>query len=174
MENTITLFKKLREDAVLEKKKHYNAADRKRKNNSIMIIAQILISAVTGTSLISVVFGEGNKVAEVIALILVIITTFLAGLQKALKLEKQATGNTKAADMYLRIIKNINMVLALIEDNKLSEENVIAELQKITNSISDANEVASQFTTNDHDYQKARKGVQNGEETYTEEDLNLY
>ena len=69
--------------------------------------------------------------------------------------------------MYLRLIKNINMILALIEDNKLSEKNAISELQKITNFISDTNEVASQFTTNNRDYQKAKIGIQNGEQTYT-------
>ena len=173
MENTITLLKKLRADAVYGKKKHYNAAARKRKYNKRIVIAQMVISAITGTSMISVVFGQGNKITEVIALLLAVITTILAGLQKALKLEEQATGNTKAADMYLRIIKNINMILAVIKDDKLSEDKAISELQKITNSISDANEVASQFTTTNHDYQEARKGIQNGEETYTEEDLNL-
>lgn len=173
MENTIKQIRKFKTDAIYGKKRHYNAAVRKRKNNNRIIIAQIVISAVTGTSLLSVVFGQGNKVAEVIALLLTVITTILAGLQKMLKLEEQATGNIKAADMYLRITKNINMVLALIEDNKLSEKNIIAELKKIANSISDANEVASQFSTNDHDYQEARKGIQDGEETYTDKDLNL-
>ena len=173
MQNTIKQLKKLRTDAIYGKKKHYNAASRKREHNRNIVIAQILISATTGTSLLHVVFGQGNKVAEIIALLLAIITTILAGFQKALKLEEQATGNTKAADMYLRLIKNINMILALIEDNKLSEKNANSELQKITNFISDTNEVASQFTTNNRDYQKAKIGIQNGEETYTEEELNL-
>lgn len=173
MENTIIQLKKLRADAVYGKKKHYNAAVRKRKNNNRIVITQIVISAITGTSLLYVVFGQENKITEVIALLLSIITAILAGLQKALNLEKQATGNTTAADMYLRSIKNINMVLAIIEDNKLSEKSAILELEKITNSISEANEVASQFTTNDYDYQKAQEGIQNGEESYTKEDLNL-
>lgn len=173
MKNTIIQLEKLKADAVLGKKKHYNAAERKRKNNSKIIIAQIIISAIMGTSLLTVVFGEGNKIAEVIALVLAIATTILAGLQKALKLEEQATGNSKVADLYLRGIKNINKDLALIKDNKLSEKDVVSELHEITNFISDTNEIASQFTTNKRDYKKARQGIINGEETYTDEDLNL-
>ena len=57
MQNTIKQLKKLRTDAIYGKKKHYNAASRKREHNRNIVIAQILISATTGTSLLHVVFG---------------------------------------------------------------------------------------------------------------------
>ena len=53
MQNTIKQLKKLRTDAIYGKKKHYNAASRKREHNRNIVIAQILISATTGTSPVS-------------------------------------------------------------------------------------------------------------------------
>lgn len=47
MQNTIKQLKKLRTDAIYGKKKHYNAASRKREHNRNIVIAQILISALS-------------------------------------------------------------------------------------------------------------------------------
>ena len=47
MEHVIKQLKQIRTDAVLGKKKHYNAADRKRKYDKYVSIGQIVINALT-------------------------------------------------------------------------------------------------------------------------------
>lgn len=153
MEHVIKQLKQIQTDAVLGKKKHYNAADRKRKYDKYVSIGQIVINALTGTALLPVVFGEGNKIAEIAALLLAITAMILSGVQKKQDYEKQAQGNTEVADMYLDIAKRTEELLGRIDQ---------------------ANKLGAQFSTNNDDYQMARDGILNGEEDYTEEDLGLW
>lgn len=174
MEHVVKQLKRVRLDAVLAKKKNYNAADRKRGYYKITSGGQIVINAFTGAALIPVVFGEGNKIAEIGALTLTIIATILAGVQKARDFEKQAQGNTKVADMYLEIAKTIDLTLSMISDGLLSNKDIAERAEKHLKNIDEANKLASQFPTNDKDFQKARDGIKNGEESYTEEDLGIW
>lgn len=174
MENVIKQLKQFKTDAIYEKKKHYNAADRKRKYYKWISITQIVLNAITGTTLFAVVFGEGSKVAELIALIFTITATIFASIQKIGDFENQAQGNAKTADMYLRISKKINLILNFIKDGALSNQEIVEKAEEIRSEISQANEIGSQFSTNQNDYNKAQVGIKNGEENYTDEELNLW
>lgn len=174
MEHVIKQLKQFKADAIYEKKKHYNAADRKRKYYKWVSITQIVLNAITGTTLFTVVFGEGSKVAEILALIFSIATTILASVQKIGDFENQAQGNAKVADMYLRISKKINLILNFIKDGALTNQDIVEKAEEIRSEISQANEIGSQFPTNQKDYNKAQEGIKNGEENYTDKELELW
>ena len=122
MESTVKQLKQFRIDSLYGKKKHYNAADRKRRYSVVFSILQIVLNAITGSSLIVVVFGDGNKSAEVLALCFSILATIVAGIQKIGDFENQSLGNRKVANMYLRIGKSINLILKLAEDGAYSKK----------------------------------------------------
>lgn len=174
MEHVIKQLKQFKTDAIYEKKKHYNAADRKRRCYKWVSITQIVLNAIIGTTLFTVVFGEGSKVAEILALIFTIAATILASVQKIGDFENQAQGNAKAADMYLGISKKINLILNFIKDGALTNQEIVEKAEEIRSEISQANEIGSQFSTNQKDYNKAQEGIKNGEENYTEEELELW
>lgn len=174
MEHINKQLKQVRTDAVLGKKKHYNAADRKRNYDKYVSIGQIVINALTGTALLPVVFGEGNKAAEIIALLLAIVAMILAGVQKKQDYEKQAQGNTKIADMYLEIAKLTNLTLCMIADGILTDKDIAKRAEELLEKIAQVNKLGSEFSTNNKDYQMARDGILNGEENYTDEDLGLW
>lgn len=174
MENTIRQLKQFKTDAIYEKKKHYNAADRKRRYYKWVSITQILLNAITGTTLFTVVFGDGSKVAEILALLFTIAATILASVQKISDFENQAQGNAKVADMYLRISKKINLTLNFIKDGALTNQEILEKAEEIRSEISQANEMGLQFPTNQKDYNKAQDGIKNGEENYTDDELELW
>lgn len=174
MEHVIKQLKQFKTDAIYEKKKHYNAADRKRRCYKWLSITQIVLNAITGTTLFTLVFGEGSKVAEMLALIFTIAATILASVQKIGDFENQAQGNAKVADMYLRISKKINLTLNFIKDGILANKEIVEKTEEIRREISQANEIGSQFPTNQKDYNKAQEGIKNGEENYTDEELELW
>ena len=174
MEHVIKQLKQFKTDAIYEKKKHYNAADRKRRWYKWVSFSQIVLNAITGTTLFTVVFGEGSKVAEILALIFTIAATILASVQKIGDFENQAQGNAKVADMYLRISKKINLILNFIKDGALTNQEIVEKAEEIRSEISQANEIGSQFPTNQKDYNKAQEGIKNGEENYTDEELELW
>ena len=121
-----------------------------------------------------IVFGEGSNTAEILALVFTIGATILASIQKICDYENQAQGNAKAADMYLRISKRINLILNFIKDNALTENEILEKAEEIQAEISHANELGSQFPTSRRDYERAQEGIKNGEENYTNKELNLW
>ena len=174
MDNVVKQLKQFKTDAIYEKKKHYNAAERKRKCYKWISIIQIILNAVAGTTLFTIVFGEGSNTAEIFALVFTIGATILAKKKKICDYENQAQGNAKAADMYLRISKRINLILNFIKDNALTENEILEKAEEIQAEISHANELGSQFPTSRRDYERAQEGIKNGEENYTNEELNLW
>ena len=174
MDNVIKQLKQFKTDAIYEKKKHYNAADRKRRSYKWVSITQIVLNAITSTALFAVVFGNNSKVAQIIALVITIVATILAGVQKISDFENQAQGNTKAADMYLRICKKINLTINLIKDGAVPNEEIVKKAEEICIEISQANEIGSQFSTSPKDYIKAKESIKNGEENYTDAEINLW
>lgn len=65
MDSIVKQLKQFKADAIYEKKKHYNAAERKRRYYRILSFIQIFLNAITGTTLLTVVFGKGSKMAEI-------------------------------------------------------------------------------------------------------------
>ncbi len=98
----------------------------------------------------------------------------LASVQKIFDFENQAQGNQKAADMYLGISKKINLILNFIKDGVLSNQEIVEKTEEVRNELSRANEIGSQFSTSQNDYKKAQIGIKSGEESYTDEELNLW
>jgi len=174
MENVIKQLKQFKIDTIYEKKKHYNAAERKRKYYKLVSVGQIFLNTITGTTLLTVVFGNGSKVAEVLALVFTIVATILASLQKVWNFEKQAQGNAKVGDMYLRISKKTNLTLCMVKDGVLSDKEIAKRAEEIRKEISQANELGSQFPTISKDYKEAQEGIQNGEENYTDRELEIW
>lgn len=174
MEHVIKQLKHIRADAVLGKKKHYNAADRKRNYYKFTSTGQIIINAITGVSLFAVVLGEGNRIAEILALLFSITATVLSGVQKVRDFENQAQGNARVADMYLEISKYTNLTLCLMADGILPEKEIIKRAEELLKKIDQVNKLGSQFPTNKRDFEMARKGIKEGEENYTEDDMGLW
>lgn len=174
MENVKRQLEQFKIDSIYGKRKHYNAAERKRKLYRVISISQIILNAITGTTLLTVVFGDGSKIAELLALVFTIITTVLASVQKICDFENQAQGNAKVADMYLRISKKTNLILCEIKDELLEKSEITSKAEEICSEVNEVNELASQFSTSPSDYQKAQIGIKNGEENYTEEELKIW
>ena len=181
MVRIVKQLKQFKTDAIYEKKKHYNAAERKRRYYKILSFTQIFLNAITGTTLLTLVFGKGSKVAEIIALILTIIATILASIQKIGDYEKQAQGNAKVADMLRRSGKPVILVVNKVDNfDKYMADTYefynlgIGDPVPISASSRLGLEMGSQFPTNQRDYNKAKNGIQNGEENYTIEELDLW
>ena len=76
--------------------------------------------------------------------------------------------------MYLEISKSTSLMLSMMADNLLTKEAIISRAEEIRNNLDQANKLGSQFSTNSSDYKKAQRGIANGEECYTKEELNLW
>ena len=64
MDNIVKQLKQFKTDAIYEKKKHYNAAERKRRYYKILSFTQIFLNAITSTTLLTLVFGNIIKLSD--------------------------------------------------------------------------------------------------------------
>lgn len=174
MENTINQLKSIRVNLIYEKKKHFNAAERKRNYHKWISILNIVLNAFSSSSLLFYLCNSGQKGYIIFSLIVALLTFVMSSIQEFYKFNVQSEANNRAGNMYLGIIKNINMTLALVKDNKISDDNFIMRCDKIMEDISEISSFASNFSTNKRDYEKARKGIKSGEEKYTDLEMELF
>jgi hypothetical protein len=174
MDNLKNLLKRYRVDVIYGKKKHLNAAERKRKYHRNISIAVIIIDVITGSTFLYVICESGRMVFIIVSLILILISALLTGIQEFMKFDSQAEGNAKIGDNYLKIGKYINATLALFQDEKMSDKELQKRVDTILEEIDKTNQLSEKFSTCKKDYILAKAGIQNGEEEYTDEDLKMW
>ncbi|NTW72720.1 MAG: SLATT domain-containing protein [Eubacteriaceae bacterium] len=173
MYNAIKLIEKIRVDAGIGKKKHFNAADRKEKyshriNLSIGIIS-LLVSSVLFYSIIQVKFVYGNIMSLALALLIMM----LSWVQIYFNWQKESYEHRKIANKYLDLFKACTRILSYINDNLIKEDGIIKEIDYLSKTISEINKDSDTHSANSSDYQLARDGFEIGEEEYTPKELSL-
>jgi hypothetical protein len=171
MENTVKTLKQYRANAIIEKKKHFNAGDRKSNWHNGIQVGNIILSALNGSLLFFLLKDQGTWLA-IGSAALSFIVAGLGLIQKQTNLPQKAADNRKAGNAYLNLIRHINLVLAGFEDTK-DEHDLRLSAEALRQEYDAVAECAATATTNDRDYRKAQEGIKNGEETYTENDLHL-
>lgn len=157
----------------MERKKNFNAADRKEKLHYRIGVPLIVINILTGSVLIYVISGGGASWVKFVPLILTLFSALLSGFQTYLKFQQKVEGHRRVGNRYLAMMKKCDRIQGYISDSLLTGEAVVEEVEKITSEIDEINREAESFSCSNADYLLAKKGIESGEETYTEEELNI-
>jgi 5-bromo-4-chloroindolyl phosphate hydrolysis protein len=173
MNNTTDKLRRIKVDALYGKKKHFNAADRNEKNHYFIGVPIVVINILTGSILFYVITDGATNWIKFLPLVLALIAAILSGFQTYLNLQKRAEGNRRIGNKYLAIMKKCDRLQGYISDNLITNEDLISRIEKIANEIESINIEAETYTTNNSDYELAKKGIENGEDEYTEKELNL-
>ncbi|QFG53332.1 SLATT domain-containing protein [Chryseobacterium sp.] len=173
MTNTIEILKKIKVDAVYGKKKHFNAADRKHNYNLCLGIPNLILNIISGSILFYVLTDGIDSWIKYIPLILTLIIAILGGIQTFNNYEKKIEGHKRVGNKYLAIMKKCIRLDSYIKDNAISNDKLIEEIEILSKQIDETNVEAEAFPTNQNDYLKAKKGIENGEESYTIEELSI-
>ena len=161
---------KLRVDCLIGKKKHYNARDRYNRRHTQLGVAVVVITSIMGTSVFASLSEDALLGARIITGVLVVVAAVLAGLQTFFNFEKRSLNHKGTADRYLALMKKAQRLTAFCKDGTASAEDLKGELEAMSKEIEDIQR--TELETSPGDYEKARKGVQEGEETYTERELS--
>ncbi len=70
-------------------------------------------------------------------------------------------------------MKKCDRLQGYIIDGVISNEGLISRIESIAQEIDSINVEAESYPTNNSVYELAKKGIENGEEEYTEKELNL-
>lgn len=173
MKNTKDKIKRIKVDSLYGKKKHFNAADRKEKQHYWIGIPLIVINVLTGSVLFYVLTDGVTNWVKFIPLVLALIAALLSGVQTFLNLQKKVEGHRRVGSKYLVIMKRCDRLQAYIEDDAINDKHLIESVEKIANEIEEINKEAESFPTSKSDYELAKKGIESGEESYTESELEI-
>lgn len=174
LEHTIKQLTKIKVDALYGKKKHFNAADRKEKFNNRVGTIIIALNVFTGSVFcFLIIFDSGAESAKYIGAFISFVGALLIGIRNYFNLCPQIDGHRTIANRYLGLAKKCDFINATILDGILSEKEIIKKVERVYSEIDEINLDANSFPTNKSDYVKSQKGFQDGEELYTEEELNI-
>lgn len=173
MNNTADKLKRIKIDALYGKKKHFNAAERNEKNHYRMGIPLVVINILTGSILFYVITDGATNWIKYVPLILALASALLSGLQTFLNLQKKVEGHRRVGNKYLAVVKKCDRIQGYLTDNVISNEELIFRIESIAQETDSINIEAESYPTNNSDYALAKKGIGNGEEEYTEKELNL-
>lgn len=166
--NTIEELNKFRIDCMYGKKKHYNARDRYAGYHKKMGIVIVILTAIMGTSVYSSLSNSDVPSAKIVVVIFSAIIAVLTALQTYLNFEKRALRHKVAADRYLCLMKETQRLIAYNRDENKPIEDVQKELERLCQEVEGIHK--DEPETSQGDYQKARDGVENNEEVYSEKD----
>ncbi|MDD5455113.1 MAG: SLATT domain-containing protein [Candidatus Ratteibacteria bacterium] len=169
--HTIDELNKIRADCMYGKKKHYNARDRYGAYHKRMGIVIIGLTAFMGTSVFYSISESDILTARIIAGILTVSIAVLATLQTFLNFEKRALTHKIIADRYLWLMKKCQRLLSYCKDENKSVKEIIADIENIYEEIKDIQKEEPGVSAKD--YQKARAGIKDDEEIYTNKEKEI-
>ncbi|MBA3647271.1 MAG: SLATT domain-containing protein [Chitinophagales bacterium] len=173
MQNSTDKLKRIKVDSLYGKKKHFNAADRFKKYHYKIGIPLIAINILTGSILFYVLTDGATNWIKYVPLVLALIAALLSGFQTYLNLPQKVEGHRRVGNRYLSVMKKCDRLQGYIADNLITLEVMIQRLEEIATEADDINKEAEAFPTNENDYNVAQKGIKDGEENYTDNELNL-
>jgi hypothetical protein len=173
MNNTTEKLRRIKVDALYGKKKHFNAADRNEKNHYWIGIPLVIINILTGSILFYVITDGATNWIKYVPLFLALISALLSGFQTYLNLQKQVERHRRIGNRYLSIMKKCDRLQGYIADKVITNEGLISEIENIANEIDSINTESEIYPTNNFDYEQAKRGIENGEEEYTEKELSI-
>lgn len=173
MQNSLDKLRRVKVDTLYGKKKHFNAADRNDKRHYWIGIPLIAINVLTGSVLFYVLTDNVNNWIKFVPLVLAFIAALLSGFQTYLNLQKKIEGHRRIGNRYLAVMKRCDRLQSYLADSAITNEIFIQRLEEIALEVDDINKEAEAFPTNNADYQLAKKGIESGEENYTETELSL-
>ncbi len=173
MKNTTDVIQHIKVCTMLEKKKHFNAADRKRRYHNLVGIPLFIINVIMLSVIFYLLTDDQNSWVKYIPLVMALIASILSGFQTFFNFQKQAEGHQRIGYANLAIMKRCDRLQAYIADGKIKDKDIIKAVEDISQQVDKINQQAESFPTNTQDLELARCGIANGEEEYTEDDMAL-
>lgn len=147
---------RIEEDSEQSAKRHFNAADRWASYNNWLGVPSVIIAAI----------GSAVSFASLPVLggILAATTGALTAILTLLKPSERSTAHTASGNQYLRLRNETRIFREIDLPQTKSKDDLTERFKQLTQRRDDLNEGA--LITNDGDYAKANKGIEDGQTEY--------
>lgn len=169
----IKTIKKIKIDSTYGKKKHFNAADRNEGYHFKIGISLTIINLIMSTVLFYVLTDSATSWAKYIPIALTSLALLLSGIQTYLNFNKKAEGHRMIGNQYLVLMKKCDRLEAYMNDKIIENKDIIQKIEELASRIDSINSDAGAYPTSKNDYEKARTGIESGEEFYAKKELKI-
>lgn len=169
---TVEQIRRLRVDALYGKKKHYNAADRKQRYNTILGVTALVINLLV-TSIFFGFMADGMpNFSKWLGATLALVAAVAISGQTFFNFQKQAEGHRSIASRYLAVAKECDRIDAYFADGSTEANALREQLERLARVNDRINRDAESFPTSNKDYRLAQQGFDGGQEDYTDDELD--
>jgi hypothetical protein len=172
-ENIIKEYGKLKINSLLEKKKHYNAADRKECYNICLSISIIILNLILGSYFLGLMVSSTYLPLIWISALLALIAVILASIQLYCNFGEKVELHRNIGNDYNDIVKRTSLELSKFLDGFIDISTFYENFENLMDEYKRLNEKAIKCPTNNSDYKKACQGIENEEEDYSEKEKKL-
>ena len=173
MENSLANLKKIKVDALYGKKKNFNAADRKERTHYWIGIPLIVLNVLTGSVLFYLLTEGVTNWIKYVPIFLAFVAAILSAFQTYFNFDKKAEGNRRIGNRYLVVMKRCDRAAAFHADKTITDQEFALMIDEIATEMASIDKDAEAFPTKKCDYELAKKGIEGGEETYTQGELQI-
>jgi hypothetical protein len=156
-------------DAVLGKKKHFNAADRKRPKVVTMGWAPVVISLLLASGFFFQAQQHFPEIARWVGTGLGVLAALLSWFDTAYGFVPDR--HRSAANRFLQIQNDSEDLLAAYRDHVVDLNVLSSRLHSLRDQYALVNSEAERCPTNRQDFENARRGIRDGEEHYLDDEL---
>jgi hypothetical protein len=164
---TIEEVQNLRVDALYGKKKHYNAADRKKRYHTRLGVTQVVLNVLLGSYLFGATSIAMPNALNWVVGILALVSATSAALQTFYNFERQAELHRSIGTRYLAVAKECSRIIAYHRDGAIGATALREQLEQLAQTCNQINADSEKCPTSDQDYEKAQQAFASGEEAYT-------
>lgn len=172
MKNSIMSLKKIKVDAMYGKKRHFNAADRINKYHEWVSYTSLFLNLFTFSALFFALTDGATNWIKYVPLVLSLIASFLGFIQITSNWSKSIEGHRRIGNRYLAVMKECDRLIGYWKDNILKQDEFKDAIEILSKRIDEINQNAEDFPTNLSDYKLSQKGIGEGEENYTNDELS--
>lgn len=166
------LLRQFRSKATIEKKKHFNAESRKTRLSHCLRIPVLILNIVTTSTLFASMTELFKDGWTFVAAALALISALLVGLGEYFKFEKLTAGHRVYGHRFAQIANKADNLILKVQDDLIPAEDMLRLADEVVEEYEQTLSAALEFSTSDDDYQKARKGIEDGQEEYTGKELS--
>ena len=171
--NMLQEVAKLRVDAIYGKKKHFNAADRKRRYHFLTGIPALVINLLLGSYFVGVLSSALPNLCNWVGAFLAFIAVIMIAIQTIFNFERRAKQHQNIAARYLSVAKESERLIAYCKDGKVGVDELRKQLECLAKRNDKINADDANCPTSKADYRKAKRGFEEGEEEYKEIELSV-
>lgn len=151
-----------------------NAAERKNRYHYWIGIPAVICTVIVGVSFISDYTKDNSSIwLKILFGTISLIAATLSSLQTFFNFQKQVEGHKRVGNQYLELMKFCSLTIGFFHDNLIADEDLKKSIAALYEDKAKVDREAEGYHTNQEDYEKARLGVENGEESYTEKEKEL-